>query len=376
MARVVVLTSVHPMTDIRIFRKECRSLARAGHDVTLVATDNGSEPVEGIHVIRLPRPRRRWVRMTRTAWQVWRTAARLDADVYHFHDPELIPAGLLLRMSGKQVVYDIHEDVPRQIQSKRYLPAGFRAPIGACFEVFENAAARRFTALVASNPQIAERFTGLNPRTIVVQNFPMADELVAPSERPWDARDRAVAYVGGITLERGVREMVAAIGKTDATLELAGEFAHAGDREVAASTPGWDRVREHGQLDRRRVAELLARVRAGLVLFHPEPNHIRAQPNKMFEYMSAGIPVIASAFPLWRKIIEGERCGMLVDPLDPGAIAEALNDLLAHPREAEAMGRRGRAAVEARFNWSHEERRLLSLYETLGRPVDSAAAQG
>ncbi|MBD3768073.1 MAG: glycosyltransferase, partial [Gammaproteobacteria bacterium] len=103
----------------------------------------------------------------------------------------------------------------------------------------------------------------------------------------------------------------------------------------------------------------------GLVTFLPAPNHIDAQPNKMFEYMSAGLPIITSIFPLWREIVEGNQCGLCVDPLDPQAIGEAIQYLIDNPVEAEQMGKNGRQAVEQKYNWTIEEQKLLDLYAGL-----------
>jgi glycosyltransferase involved in cell wall biosynthesis len=139
--------------------------------------------------------------------------------------------------------------------------------------------------------------------------------------------------------------------------------------------PGWARVDFHGWADRPAVARILASCRGGLVLFHPEPNHVTAQPNKMFEYMAAGLPVIASDFPLWREIVDGAGCGLLVDPMDPAAIARAMQWIIDHPEEAAEMGRRGRAAVEHTYNWEAESTKLIELYRRLlpapeeGRPT-------
>ena len=102
-------------------------------------------------------------------------------------------------------------------------------------------------------------------------------------------------------------------------------------------------------------------------MFRPAPNNIEAQPNKLFEYMAAGIPVVASDFALWRAIVDDTGCGLLADPCDPNAIATAVAYLLSHDREAEAMGRRGREAVARRYNWSAEEPKLLHLYADLAR---------
>ena len=104
---------------------------------------------------------------------------------------------------------------------------------------------------------------------------------------------------------------------------------------------------------------------AGLVTFYPLPNHVDAQPNKMFEYMSSGLPVIASNFPLWKKIIEGNKCGLCVDPLDPAAIAKAIDYIVSHPDEARAMGENGKRAVYEKYNWGVESEKLISLYRSL-----------
>ena len=127
----------------------------------------------------------------------------------------------------------------------------------------------------------------------------------------------------------------------------------------------WSKVNTLGFLNRQQVSEVLAKSHAGIVTFLPEPNHINAQPNKMFEYMSAGLPVIASNFSLWREIIEGNQCGICVDPLNPKAIGDAIQYLVDNPQKAEQMGKNGRKAVEQKYNWSIEEKKLLTLYKHL-----------
>ena len=128
---------------------------------------------------------------------------------------------------------------------------------------------------------------------------------------------------------------------------------------------GWQNVNEYGFLDRLGVRNILARSAAGVVTFYPLPNHVDAQPNKMFEYMSAGIPVIASHFPLWREIIEDNQCGLLVDPLNPEAIANAIDYLINNPQEARSMGQNGRRAVEEKYNWTIEQQKLLEFYQRI-----------
>src|SRR5215469_2066667 len=127
MPKVVHMTSVHNALDNRIFRKECRSLAHAGFSVTAIAPSENDAVVDGVTIRAVPREPSRFARMTRTVWNIYREAIRQNADLYHFHDPELIPVGLLLRCARKSVIYDLHEDCPRDILAKDYLPSWSRA---------------------------------------------------------------------------------------------------------------------------------------------------------------------------------------------------------------------------------------------------------
>ncbi len=369
-AKVVHLASAHSPFDTRVFHRECRSLARAGYEVTLIAPHDHDEMVDGVRIRAIPKSTSRIGRMTRSVWHVCREAVRQRADVYHFHDLELIPAGLFLQAWGKKVVYDIHEDYPRRgIFAKYCIPGWRRPPLGWLAERAENAASGWFSALVPVTPAIAERFKALNRNTVVVHNFPSLGEFGPIAEVPWSQRACSVAFIGQISTIRGIREIVEATRllpeRLNATLELAGTFRPASLRGEVAQLPGWKRVNALGEVDRTGVAEVLGRVRAGLVVFHPQANQVPSMPNKMFEYMALAIPVIASDFPLWREIIQGAGCGLLVDPLNPKAIAEAIEYVLTHPEQAKAMGRRGREAVEKRYNWENEERKLLQLYAGL-----------
>jgi len=158
--------------------------------------------------------------------------------------------------------------------------------------------------------------------------------------------------------------MIEAIGKTQCRLLIAGNIDKSLETKLMLM-PGWSRVDALGFVDRNEVKAIIGRSMAGVVLYHPELNHINAQPNKMFEYMAAGIPVIASDFPLWKEILEGARCGVCVDPLDPDQIADAIRWIVDHPEQAEQMGKNGRKAIIERYNWKREEDTLLGLYRGL-----------
>jgi glycosyltransferase involved in cell wall biosynthesis len=316
--------------------------------------------------------------MAGTATAVCWKAVRLNSSLYHFHDPELIPAGLLLRMLGKKVIYDVHEDVPRHILSKAYLPRWQRRPLACLAELVESIACGYFSGLITVTPTIAERLRRYQPKTILVRNFPRLEEF-PPSSRPWSERPPAVAFVGGIRAERGIREMVHAIGLVPSSLNprllLARDKFPKELHDEVATDPGWSRTDDRGSLGRPEIAGLLREARAGLLLFHPQPNNLPSMPHKLFEYMAAGIPVIASDFPVWREIVHKHRCGLLVDPLDPAAIARAIEFILKQPAEAEQMGLNGRLAAELSYSWQNEEQTLFRLYDSLLRNEASSIRQ-
>jgi glycosyltransferase involved in cell wall biosynthesis len=256
--------------------------------------------------------------------------------------------------------------VPKQLLGKPYLNKISKMVLSNVFRVFETWACKKFDAVVTATPFICEKFLAINKNSVTINNFPMIGEL-AIEKIDWSHKKNEVSYIGGIAAIRGIAEVIKsmALVKTEAKLQLGGRFSEKQVEAAAKSDPGWVNVDELGFVSREGVRDALARSVAGLVTFLPAPNHIDAQPNKMFEYMSAGVPVIASNFPLWREIIEGHDCGLCVDPLNPIAIAEAIDFMVNNPERAEQMGRNGQRAVNDKYNWAVEEQKLLELYARL-----------
>ena len=370
--KVCILTTVHPPFDTRIFHKQAKTLAEAGYDVTLIAQHKRPEIIDGIRILPLPTPKNRLQRMIYTTFYAFKLSLKERADVYHLHDPELLPIGLVLKLlTNGKVIYDVHEVVPATILTKDWIPCLMRKPMSWLFNFFERITTKFIDKLIAAADSIAARFP--SDKVVTVRNYPRIDffidtiDIVHNSSKDYCT----LIYVGGLTEERGIYELVKSLEFVDSKLplrlKLIGKFYPPAFESRLRSLRAFAKVDYLGWLPYEEAMAHLKNADIGIVLFHPAPNHLGSCPNKLFEYMATGLPVVASNFPLWREIVEGNSCGICVDPLDPKAIAQAIEYLLAHPEEARRMGENGRRAVVEKYNWNMEGKKLLKLYEELLR---------
>jgi glycosyltransferase involved in cell wall biosynthesis len=368
--KVCVLTSVHIPFDGRIFHRAAKSLAQAGYEVVLIAQHDKAEVVDGVRIVPLPQPKNRIHRMTKVLWRLYRLAVQEDADVYHFHDPELMIVGLLLKLRGKKVIWDVHEHYPNSILDKYYIARPLRRFIAASFNLFERAVVRFFDYVIYTTPFVGQRYQTMKVRSGPIENYP----ILRLSETFQREPQKKIIYLGGMARIRGLIEVIQAFALAakkhpDWELDLVGLSRPASFeqelRDLAKRLGVAAQVRFVSWVPYEEKERLSSQASLGVITYLPCSNNTSCLPNKLFDYMLVGLPVVASDFPLYQDVVEPNHCGLTVDPTQPEEIARAMEYLIEHPQEAKQMGENGRRAVLEKYNWEKESQKLLQIYDTV-----------
>lgn len=362
--KVAHVSSMHRWFDERIFQKEAKSLAKAGYEVVYLVQHDKEETVDGIRLVPLLQHKNAFQRVFRTGFHLFRAALREKAAVYHLHDPDLLPVGLLLKLAGKKVIYDVHEDYQYNILAKERL-RGLRGPLAAAWRGFEKVCTRLFDWTLAVDSRIAEKFPPA--KTTVISNVPPLSFMEVTKQHARDGKLKIV-FLGLIAARRGIYQLVEAmdyVRNPAAELHVMGSLNDAQLQERFAAHP---RIVYHGRLPWEQLKAELAGADVGVLLFQPDRALLNVSGGgntKLFEFMAVGLPVLISDFPNLRATVDPIGACLPVDPTDPRKIAEAIDYLYEHPEVRRAMGENGRKAVRDRFNWEHEEKKLLEVYRTV-----------
>lgn len=357
--RICHVTSVHPYTDGRIFWKECQSLAKR-YEVCLIAPNVEDQILDGVKIygVRLPKSRLKRVRRLDLVFQ---KMIEVNAEVYHFHDPELMPIGLKVKKVGKKIIFDSHEDVPVQITERDNIPKMLRNGIRLTYSLYEKYALKRYDAVVSVTPSIVKRLEKINPNIYQITNYPIFKDI--EDHRLWQ---NIICFTGGISPQWMHENVIRAMEDSDVKYLMAGPVEGT-YLEKLKRLPAWEKVDYIGIVKSKEVIGIQQRCLAGIALNDYVANvgyKLGSLGNtKLFEYMMSGIPVIATDFILWKDIIDKYKCGLCVNPRDTNAIAQAITYLKEHPEEAKQMGDNGRKAVQEQYNWTPQEKILFKMYK-------------
>lgn len=366
--RVCHISTAHPENDGRILFKQCTSLSKAGYDVSLIVTSDKEKVINGVKIIPLSKNNNRIYRMFYKTKEAYSKAVNVDADIYHFHDPELIPLGKKLKKIGKKVIYDVHEDMPKQILSKKYLGnMKIRKVISKYFNKYEKNNSKGFDSIVTTQDEFKEKFINYHNNIVVVKNFAMKDiiDKADPIVMKESEGKFIIIYIGSITKIRGIKEMINSTErfKGEVELWLIGNWESEELFKECSQLAGYKYTKYFGKLPVSEIYKYVKAADLGMSILHPTPNYKEAIPTKVFEYMGCKLPVVLSDFPFWRELF-GD-IGMYVNPLNINDIVSAIEYYKSNREVINTQGEKNRLVFESKFCWDTEEAKLIELYNSL-----------
>lgn len=368
--RVCHITTAHRRHDVRILQKQCVSLASHGYDVTLIVNDKlPDETFKGVRIVSTGLKSHGMKARVSSLRKVFNQALDLKADVYHLHDPELLIVAVWLKLKKKKVIFDYHEDYPELFHTRTWIPRPLRFIVSNAYRLAEYMVNMQIDAIVTVTPDMLLRFKRLGDKAYLVTNYPRLH-----STRRQHHDQFRLCFAGGTDPQWSHELIIRALDGIEGV-----EYQIASPKESEhfkslRALPAWDKsVKFLGQLNRQEVAELYARSDVGMTLLANNTQVGRRGTlgnTKIFEFMSARLPIICSDHEVWQEIIDEYHCGIAIDSEDLSAIRQAIIYLRDHPEEGKAMGERGRQAVEEKYNWATQERNLLQMYHHV-IPTDS-----
>ena len=367
MLKVCYFTS-KKSSDVRVFEKECSSLVNAGYEVYLLSPNAKDEVKNGVHILGFPfKPKGLLQRNFSLPKLIYKKALSIDADIYHFNDPSCLHYASKLKLRGKKVIFDCFEDHPLLLFEKKYIPYPLLYLISKVYTAYEYYYSKKFDGIISCYHWTHERLKKACKNNELIFNFPVLKGL----ENKIDNNSKpSICYAGLISKMWKIENIIGAlINLEDIQFNLAGH----GDItyiENMKKSEGWKKVNFIGSIERDDVhRSIYAKSKIGMVLLDYIPlckgNVGNLSNNKFFEYMMAGLPIICTDFILWKEIVEVNNCGICVNPNNITEITEAIKYLIENPKIAKEMGDNGRKAIEKKYNWNVEEKKLLSIYNSI-----------
>lgn len=378
MSKVCIFTSAHSPSDQRIFHKQAQTLLSAGYDVTLVAHYDQAETRDGVEIIPVA-PSDSELERTIDLFRIYRTAKSLNADVYHFHDPTLLPFGAALsHQTDAKVIYDAHEDYSEVLPFYSMTPEWAGPLINRFWPMFESGLAGQLDGVIGATEYISDFFRDRDhDHVATVHNFPKTTTLTQEDISVNRNSEHVLIFTGGISELRGLPSMLDVTSRLyndgyDVCLWLLGPVGlDGGTKELERRIQEGGHsayTRYLGKVDHSKVHSYQRAADVGLVLV---PKRIdgkryyrRGIPTKMIEYMYAELPVVGTDTMGIQNYLPQE-CGIKVPSRRTSVQADAIRELLDSPQKRSEMGEAGREHVVERMSWENESQTLLEFYQEL-----------
>jgi len=355
---------VHPILDNRIHYKECISLKNEGYDVAIAAPIITEEQHDNIKYLPLGTFSGRLNRLMSGWRRALKVIGEFKPDVIHIHDPELVGLSFLLRKKQIKLIYDVHEDLPKQLLYKSWIPLVIRWPLSRIVRAFESFSSKYFHGILTVTNEIANRFEP--SKTDVLRNLPL---LSLKKDRKTEGhKNLRLIYAGGLTRLRGIRELIQAVSLSNqpVNLVLVGKWESDEFRKQCESENGFENCKYLGYMNMDEVYQEIANSDVGIATLYPIRNYLESLPVKAFEYMLHGLPVIMSDFDYWKSQFRG--AALFVDSMNPGEIAKTIDNLIENQNLRHELSERALALTKNELNWERESQKLLEMYHKILEP--------
>lgn len=370
-SKIAHVTSVHICSDSRILYRECTSLSNNGFDVTLLASNVDNNIVK-------ENPNIKFISTYKANFRLYRWLITLPIivfkslykgfDVVHLHDPELFIFVPLYKLLGKKVVLDIHEDYFSTLKEKHYLPSILRSFISKAFALFFGTIVNKADLIICAWPKICEILSfEYKVKGLIIRNFPNIELFRLGQNIEKENKEITFLFSGVVSFERGIKEAVKIVSEIrklniDAKFHIVGRFKSIKEEEYIKSLK-YDWIKCDQWAPQSDLYKIMKNATFGFILFHDIPNHRYSEPNKLYEYMSVGLPSIVNKLPLLSQIISETNAGVIIDinNIDVNDIIYKLNNNTIYSQ----MSSNGVEAVQSTYNWSHEESKLIFAYKNL-----------
>ncbi len=365
MIKICHISTVHSLYDDRIFYKECVSLAKAGFEVNLAIAHSKKTSLSGVQILPLKKHKNRLKRFIFGSWNAFWVALKSGAKICHFHDPELMFTGILLRIFGRKVIYDVHEDLPKQVLYKPWINSPtVRKITSKLIYIAEQFSCLFFNGIVTVTDDIFRKYKP--KKTIIIRNLPLLSmgknikkKIVRPAEKT------IFIYAGGLSPVRGIKEVITAFEavKKQSELWLLGDWESIEYKNACLNSSNESYIKYLGYKKMEEVYEYIAVADVGIAMLYPIKNFVTSLPVKAFEYMRFAKPILMSDFEYWKEIFAG--AAIFSDPKNTAQIAEKLNDLAGNKQEREKLGKQGLQKIESELSWEKEAEILIDFYKKM-----------
>lgn len=367
--KICHITSIHNRYDGRIFKKECKTLKKAGYDVVLLVNDlKANEIIDDIEIISTNyKAKNRLFRFINSGFILLKKAIVIDADIYHLHDPDLLIIGNKLKKMGKKVIFDSHEDFPTDISEKEWIPSIFRSIISRMYMIYEKKSIYNYDAIISVSPHIVERLKKINSNTYMVTNYPIIKQDINSKNGVIEKLDNIICFAGAINKDWNHHVISEAIQEIEDVKYILAGPSSPSYMSLLRGQKSWKKIDYRGIVDFLEVQKIYKEAKIGIATHYTKSLDGKGTlgNTKLFEFMEAGLPVICSNYPLWDDIIKKHKCGISVNPKNINEVKNAIEYILNNPIEAEEMGKNGIRAVLEEYNWGNQELILLEIYKIL-----------